>query len=84
MNIFDLDQLGERLVDLDDNQELYNCTAQLVIAANRLLREFGGTPPFHALQCDCALCDMALRLRPFTKGLDGPTVRLVKKLIGEE
>lgn len=33
MNTFDLDTLGERLVDLDKNDELFNCTAQLVLAA---------------------------------------------------
>lgn len=36
MNIFDLDTLGERLVDLDKNDELFNCTAQLVLAADAM------------------------------------------------
>lgn len=36
MNIFDLDQLGERICQLDHDDELYNCTAQLVLAAHAL------------------------------------------------
>jgi hypothetical protein len=36
MNIFDLDRLGERINQLDHADELYNCTAQLVIAAYSL------------------------------------------------
>ncbi len=61
MNVFALPELGMRLVELDENDELYNCTAQLVLAANELWRALD-----HECQSEsCRACRVARALKPF-------------------
>jgi len=66
MNILDLDRLGDRLYQLDQDDELYQCTAQLVLAAHGTMTRL--------TQGDTAAVVLALEnlkaaLKPFMKDL---------------
>lgn len=65
MNIFQLDQLGERLLRLDQDGELFNCTAQLVMAAVAYrLRSQENEADLHRA--------LGAALAPFIRDLDSP------------
>lgn len=67
MNIFDLDQLGERLVELDHDDELYNCTAKLVMSASALTTALSAiTRCEHHSEQERVAIDVALAYRDET------------------
>lgn len=66
MHAINLDALGQRLVDLDDSDELYNCAAVLALAAKRVC-EAADQPQF-----DRALIGLRLALLPFCDRPSGP------------
>lgn len=68
----ELGQIADRLLELERNDELFNCTAHLVLAARRALRELSDRdrgPCISCLldgqHCECVACALELWLRAF-------------------
>lgn len=62
MNLLDLDWLGERICDLDHQDELYNSTAQLVLAAEAF-KNLAVVP--YTDQGNAVMAALEAALRPF-------------------
>jgi len=80
----ELGQIADRLLELERDDELFNCTAHLVLAARRALAamvDLFATPATPG-SCDCAACQLELRLRAFasTERADPVPMRRAAKI----